>query len=687
MRTGRGDGRIRRPCRSLWLAAVTSTLLLIAQVPVLAEDPPVSGPDAPVAEQVEQTPEPTPEPTVQRDPDPEPEPEPRHESRPTPEPTPGPVVAATPEPTPELEAERTREPAPEATPEPTSTPDASPEPSVELSPGPSAGPVEPSPESSVEPSPESSVEPSPGLACVPGPDVDLDISPDPSPRPNLEPAPDPSIAPGCGPTREPAPSSEPSPTGRASIRTNNTDYAPGALVIVVGDGWRPGESIELAINDDEGQSWQHRDTTAAGPDGSFQYEFRLPTWFVATYTITGTGIDSGEVRWRFDDSIGTGPTTVAHNGEPPASEITIATPMAPAGRLLLATIVVNALTTAQQICTPTGWTTADAYRTRQGNNVTMKTFYRVSTGSDAASYTWRIRNNTANCASATAGLLTGKGAVGGITAYAGVDVANAGGPMLSLKGGSATTATVNAPTVTGVAANSIVVRRFGNNGSSTVSTAATSSTGTAYSQAYAVARPGGGAVGPGSASADTDQPTTGSVGTLTASNGGAGGRWVAQTIVLRMLSSLPIIELTLSDDTAQLGTNLTPSGVSSNSPDGVAVNVDPTAPSAGACYEWDASVTVRSTATYNVTVAAAAANARLDFLTADPATYAACTGGQGVAAAMFTSANPPGAWVTNQTATAGRAHTYWLGLAVLWTDSPNAALAHSTLTITAVVDW
>ena len=154
-----------------------------------------------------------------------------------------------------------------------------------------------------------------------------------------------------------------------------------------------------------------------------------------------------------------------------------------------------------------------------------------------------------------------------------------------------------------------------------------------------------------------------------------------------MLSTLPIIELTLGDSTAQMGTNLTPTGVASDSADSVAVNVDPTLPSIGACYEWDGSVTVSSTTTYNVMVAAAAANTRLDFLTADPAAYAACTGGEPVATAMLTGASPPGAWVTNQTVTAGRAHAYWLGLEVLWTDAPSATLANATLTITAVVDW
>ena len=481
------------------------------------------------------------------------------------------------------------------------------------------------------------------------------------------------------PTPEASP--EASPPGTASIRTNNSDYAPGALVIVLGEGWGPDESVELFVNDDEGQSWQNRDLAVADAAGSFRYEFRLPTWFVATYTVVGTGAHSGEVRWRFDDSIGTGPTTTANNGEPPASEITIATPAAPAGRLLLASIVVESLTTTEQICTPAGWTTStNAWRTRQANNITMKTFYRVSTGSEPASYTWRLRSNTANCASATVGLLVGNGAVGGITAYAGVDVANAGGPILSLTGASASAATVNAPAVAGVVANTIVVRRFGNNGASPISTAATSSAGVAYSQAYADVRSGG----PSTASADADQPTTGSTGTLTGANGGAGGGWVAQTIALRMLSTLPIIELTMGDTTAQFGTNLTPTGVPSNSTDAVVPDIDGTAPSAGACYEWPGSVSVRSTETYNVLVTAAAANARLDFLTANPANYAACTGGQAVSTSMFATATPPGAWATNQTATSGRAHAYWLGLDVNWVTGPSATVGAATLTITAV---
>lgn len=141
--------------------------------------------------------------------------------------------------------------------------------------------------------------------------------------------------------------------------------------------------------------------------------------------------------------------------------------------------------------------------------------------------------------------------------------------------------------------------------------------------------------------------------------------------------SVGTIDLTIPDTNAYFGDNLTPDGVASNSPDGVGVNVDGTVPSAGACYEWDGSVAVRSNVTYDVTLSGAAANNRLDFLTANPADYADCTSGTQVSTSTTT-------WVAGQTATSSRTHDFWLGLDVLWTDAPDANLADATLTLTAV---
>jgi hypothetical protein len=148
-----------------------------------------------------------------------------------------------------------------------------------------------------------------------------------------------------------------------------------------------------------------------------------------------------------------------------------------------------------------------------------------------------------------------------------------------------------------------------------------------------------------------------------------------------------MISLAIGDGTAQLGGNLAPDGTPSDSGDTVAVNLDGSDPSAGACYEWTGSISVTSTLPYDVKVRAPSLNPRLDFLAGDPADYAACTSGQDVGPAMFPGSDPAGAWLTGRSATTGRTHTYWLGLDVRWTDEPSATLGDTTLTFVAAVDW
>jgi hypothetical protein len=527
----------------------------------------------------------------------------------------------------------------------------------------------------------------------PTPSADPSAIPEPSVEPSLAPAdplvaddPDPSPAPTCPPVVSPSPTPSPQPSpdpdANPSVRTNQDDYAPGSLVIVLGEGWQSGEPVALVVNDDEGQSWRYAETITAGPDGTFRTELRLPAWFVATYTVRATGDVSGTAHSRFNDSIGTGPSTTAHNGSPAATEITIATPSLVAGRLLVASIVVEGLSGSDTICTPAGWTAMTA--TTGTGGIRLHTFYRAATGGEAASYTWRLRSSAARCSSATLGLVS-RGAVGGIVSYAGVDTTSGSGPIVSVTGATASGATASAPSVAGVAANSIVVRSFGNATAASISTASASSTGVANTQVYALTRQGGGALLPSAAVADADQVAAGASGTLTASNGGTGGNWAAQTIVLRMKATTPMLSLTIADGTAQLGSNLTPSGGASNSTDAVAVNLD--GAGAGACYVWAGSVTVVSSERYNVTARAAASNTRLDLLTANPATYAACTAGEALGTAMFPAATPAGSWVVDQTSTIGRAHPFWLGLDVRWTDAPSATLGSASLTIEAVVNW
>ena len=99
----------------------------------------------------------------------------------------------------------------------------------------------------------------------------------------------------------------PSPTG-ATITSDLPDYNPGATVTLTGAGWAAGESVDITVNDDAGQTW----TLNSDPDpvadgsGAFTYQFQLPNWFVANYSVTATGTTSGTATTSFTDlSIGT----------------------------------------------------------------------------------------------------------------------------------------------------------------------------------------------------------------------------------------------------------------------------------------------------------------------------------------------------------------------------------------------
>jgi hypothetical protein len=452
-------------------------------------------------------------------------------------------------------------------------------------------------------------------------------------------------------------------------------------VSLVGVGWAPGESIALTVDDDEGRSWRHASAVTAADDGAFVYQFRLPDWFVATYLVRATGVVSGTVELRFTDSIGTGPGSTGDNGAPPPSELTLAVPSVPQGRLLLATVVTKGRGFLDVLCAPSGWT---LHSSTTSASLEVHTFYRVSTAGEPADATWRVRFLL--CALAIP--IDDVGMVGAVTAYAGVDVTHSGGPILSVTGATGNGAAMTAPSVAGVAANSIVIRSFGSERAALIVPAAASSTGTPNTQVFSIVRqpPGGGTAAPSAAAADADQPVTGPTGTLSAANGGT-GRWAAQTVVLRMRSTQPILQLTIGDTSAQLGTNLTPDGDPSDSPEVVGIAVDTGSPSQGACYLWRGTATVRSSLAYDMTVTAAAPNGLLHFLTAGAPTWDDCLAAEPVGPAMFATAGPSGAWLTDQSATSGRTHEYWLGLDVPWAVAPSVTLGEASLTFRAVVDW
>jgi CSLREA domain-containing protein len=83
-------------------------------------------------------------------------------------------------------------------------------------------------------------------------------------------------------TPSPAP---PTPT----IQSDKEDYPPADTVILTGSGWQPGETVNINVNDDEGQTWNRNVDVIADENGGVRDEFVLPDWFVATYSVTVTG--------------------------------------------------------------------------------------------------------------------------------------------------------------------------------------------------------------------------------------------------------------------------------------------------------------------------------------------------------------------------------------------------------------
>ena len=112
-----------------------------------------------------------------------------------------------------------------------------------------------------------------------------------------------------------------------------------------------------------------------------------------------------------------------------------------ANDVLIATIAVRPVGTT--IGTPSGWT--KIRNTAQSSDVTlnMATFYRVATGSDAASYTWTFSGSSHT------------GAVGGMLAFSGVDTSS----PIEVEGGNTTSGgyTHRANQVTTSSANAMLV--------------------------------------------------------------------------------------------------------------------------------------------------------------------------------------------------------------------------------------
>ena len=90
-------------------------------------------------------------------------------------------------------------------------------------------------------------------------------------------------------------------TAAPTIQSDKADYAPGELVTLTGSGWQPGESVNVFVNDEEGQTWSRNIDVTADESGNITDQFSLPDWFVATYKVTATGELSGVATTSFTD--------------------------------------------------------------------------------------------------------------------------------------------------------------------------------------------------------------------------------------------------------------------------------------------------------------------------------------------------------------------------------------------------
>src|SRR5215204_4095052 len=90
-------------------------------------------------------------------------------------------------------------------------------------------------------------------------------------------------------------------TAAPTIQSDKDDYSPGELVTLTGSGWKPGESVNIVVNDDAGQTWNRNVNVTADASGNVSDSFNLPDWFVATYAVTATG-SSGTATTTFTDA-------------------------------------------------------------------------------------------------------------------------------------------------------------------------------------------------------------------------------------------------------------------------------------------------------------------------------------------------------------------------------------------------
>src|SRR3954452_17139516 len=107
-------------------------------------------------------------------------------------------------------------------------------------------------------------------------------------------------------------------TLQPTISSDQADYTAGSLVKLDGTNWTGDSSVTIFVDDAGGHTWQHTADVPVAPDGAIHDEFTLSLNFIANYSVTATGDQTGTVATTsFTDAAGASISQCA-NGKFPA---------------------------------------------------------------------------------------------------------------------------------------------------------------------------------------------------------------------------------------------------------------------------------------------------------------------------------------------------------------------------------
>jgi hypothetical protein len=102
--------------------------------------------------------------------------------------------------------------------------------------------------------------------------------------------------------------------------SDKSDYAPGEQVTLTGTNWVPLETVNIVVNDNDGQTWKRNVDVTADANGVITDVFTLPNWFVARYTVTATGLFGRTATATFTDAATDMNQCLNDNGPPNGSK-------------------------------------------------------------------------------------------------------------------------------------------------------------------------------------------------------------------------------------------------------------------------------------------------------------------------------------------------------------------------------